>query len=164
MPRLAVLVSLLTLLGTIALVPLADVAAQEATPLPLPQFIGLPKGITASEVGPFSQIPSTYRLQFAPAATLPGYDDPTLSLVYVESGVLTVTSEATLAISHIGTDESPQIVDAGTEVTVEKGDYFVLAPHAPTEIRNQGTEPASLQYAMMDPLHPVIVDPNQALG
>lgn len=138
------------------------VRAQEATPNPL--FLGLPGDINAWQVGQFAQSPATYRLELAPGASLPGYDDETMSLVYVEAGSLVLNGKAALVISRLDGSKAPQMIDAGTDVTVAAGDYFVLPPHAATEIRNESQTPASLQFAAMDPLHPVIIDPNQAQG
>src|SRR5262245_54651876 len=100
------------------------VRAQEATPNPL--FIGLPGDITAQQVGQFAQSPATYRLEFAPGATLPAYDDETLSLVFVEAGRLVLNGKAPLVISRLDGSGAPRTIDAGTDATVESGDYFVL--------------------------------------
>jgi hypothetical protein len=166
MRRIALLVSSLTLaLITIAgFGRLAGVTAQDATPMPSPQFIGLPPGVVGWEVGDFTQIPSTYRLQLQPGATLPASNGPELSLVYVESGEVTLKSEGPLALSHRDASASPEIIPAGTDFTAKAGDYFVEGLSAPTKIRNESDKIASLQFAMMDPLHPIIVDPNQTPG
>jgi hypothetical protein len=137
------------------------VRAQQATPNPL--FLGLPADIAAWQVGQFAQSPATYRLEFAPGASLPGYDDETLSLAYVEAGSVVLNGKFPLVIARLD-GSAPRTVEAGTEAMAEAGDYFVLPPHAPTEIRNRSQEPASLQFAAMDPLHPVIIDQNQTQG
>ena len=166
MRRIAFLVSVL-LFGLVAIVghgPLAEVLAQDATPLPSPQFIGLPEGVSGWEVGDFTQIPSTYRLQLQPGATLPASNGPELALVYVEAGEVVLKPADPLAVSHGKGDKSPEIAPAGADFTAQAGDYFVEGMSAPTEIRNASDDVASLQIAMMDPLHPIIVDPNQTPG
>ena len=166
MRRVAFLVSLITfgLLAIVARGPLTGVSAQDATPLPSPQFIGLPEGVSGWEVGDFTQIPSTYRLQLQPGATLPASNGPELSLVYVESGEVTLKPAGPLAVSHGKGGRAPEVVPAGADFTAQAGDYFVEGMSAPTEIRNETEDVVSLQFAMMDPLHPIIVDPNQTPG
>jgi len=166
MRRTVLLVSTATfaLLAVVTLGSLAGVSAQNATPLPSPQFIGLPEGVVGWEVGAFTQIPSTYRLQMQPGTTLPVSNGPELSLVYVESGEVVLTPHGELAINHREEGKSPQIIPAGQGYTAHSGDYFVAGANAPTEIRNESQDLASLQFAMMDPQHPIIVDPNQTPG
>src|SRR3954469_10515548 len=101
MRRVAFLVSVLAF-GVLAIVahgPLAGVSAQDATPLPSPQFIGLPEGVSGWEVGDFTQIPSTYRLQMQPGTALPVSNGPELSLVYVESGEVVLKPQGDLAVN-----------------------------------------------------------------
>ena len=164
MRRLAFLVPILVLVLMSFAVHGAQpaVRAQEATPNPL--FLGLPGDITAWQVGQFAQSPATYRLEFAPGAMLPGYDDETMSLVYVEAGSVVLQGKSALVIARLDGSAAPRTIDAGTAVTVAAGDYFVLPPHGATEIRNESQAPASLQFAAMDPLHPVIIDPHQEQG
>jgi hypothetical protein len=165
MRRIALLVSIVTvvLLGVVAVGSWPRVSAQDATPEPSKQFIGLPEGVVGWEVGDFTQIPSTYRLEMQPGTALPVSDGPALSLVYVESGEVVLTPQGELAVNHLER-KSPEIIPAGQDYTAHAGDYFVEGASAAAEIRNESQDVASLQFAMMDPEHPIIVDPNQAQG
>jgi hypothetical protein len=166
MRRIALFVSFaaFALLAFASLEPLAGVSAQDATPQPSKQFIGLPEGVVAWEVGDFTQIPSTYQLQMQPGTALPVSNGPELSLVYVESGEVVLKPQGELAISHREAGQSPEIIPADQDYTAHAGDYFVAGASAQTEIRNESAQVASLQVAMMDPLHPIIVDTNQTPG
>jgi hypothetical protein len=141
-----------------------SVAAQAGTPRPTAGFIGLPEGISAWRISDFSQAPSLYRLQFAPGAKLPGYDNRTLALAYVERGTVTLHSEGRLSISRLESSDPPRITAPGAETVVSEGEYFVIPWRTPTEIWNTGDDIAWIQFAMMDPTDPVIVDPNMPLG
>jgi hypothetical protein len=165
MRRFAALVSIVAFafFAIVSLGSLSAVSAQDATPQPSQQFIGLPEGVVGWEVGDFTQIPSTYRLQMQPGTALPVSSGPALSLVYIESGEVIVKPQGEMAISH-REGKSPEIIPAGQDCTAHAGDYFVEGGSAAAEIRNDGDEVASLQFAMMDPSHPIIVDPNQAQG
>jgi hypothetical protein len=160
MRRSVILVSLLAIaLAGFASVQWASVAAQDA------RFINLPEDVKGFEVSGFTQIPSTFMLEYEPGASI-AYDgeDRVIYLVYVQSGTVTLRTEAPLAIMNADTTDTPEILDAGVERVLETGKHFVLGPHVPVEIRNDGDEPASLQYAMMDRLDPIVVDPNEPLG
>jgi hypothetical protein len=142
----------------------AAVSAQAGTATPTAGFIGLPEGISAWRVSEFSQAPSLYRLQFEPGAELPGYADETLVLAYVERGTVTLRSDGRLSISRLESGDPPRITDPGAETVVAVGEYFVIPWRTPTEIWNHSEELAWIQFAMMNPTDPVIVDPNEPLG
>jgi hypothetical protein len=142
----------------------AAVAAQTGAATPTASFIGLPDGISAWRVSEFSQAPSLYRLQFEPGAKLPEYADETLVLAYVERGTVTLRSDGRLSISRLETSDPPRITDPGAETVVAEGEYFVIPWRTPTEIWNHSEEIAWIQFAMMNPTDPVIVDPNEPLG
>ena len=141
-----------------------SISAQAGTATPTAGFIGLPEGIAAWRVSEFTQAPSLYRFQFEPGAKLPGYDDETLALAYVERGTVTLRSEGHLSVSRLESSDPPRITDPGAETVVAEGDYFVIPWRTPTEIRNHSEEIAWIQFAMMDPTDPIIVDPNEPLG
>ena len=140
------------------------VFAQAGTATPTAGFIGLPEGISAWRVSEFTQAPSLYRFQFEPGAKLPGYVDETLVLAYVERGTVTLRSDGHLSISRLESSDPPWITDPGAETVVAQGEYFVIPWRTPTEIWNHGEEIAWVQFAMMNPTDPVIVDPNEPLG
>jgi hypothetical protein len=141
-----------------------SVSAQAGSATPTAGFIGLPEGISAWRVSEFTQAPSLYRFQFEPGAKLPGYADETLVLAYVERGTVTLRSDGHLSISRLESSDPPRITDPGAETVVEEGEYFVIPWRTPTEIWNHSEEIAWIQFAMMNPTDPVIVDPNQPLG
>jgi hypothetical protein len=140
------------------------VAAQAGTATPTAGFIGLPEGISAWRVSEFTQAPSLYRFQFEPGARLPGYADETLVLAYVERGTVTLRSDGHLSISRLESSDPPRIPDPGAETVVAEGEYFVIPWRTPTEIWNHSEEIAWIQFAMMNPTDPIIVDPNEPLG
>ena len=77
-------------------------------------------------------------------------DDPAISLVYVESGALSLQLRA--AVSDARPDASSgDEEDADTTLTLDQGDYFVLPPLVAGEIRNEGQEPVSLVIAAITP-------------
>ena len=166
MRQLLVIVGLL--LGVVAVVAgrgaLAAVSAQAGTATPTAGFIGLPEGISAWRVSEFTQAPSLYRFQFEPGAKLPGYADDTLVLAYVERGTVTLRSDGPLSISRLESSDPPRITDPDAETVVAEGEYFVMPWRTPTEIWNHGEEIAWIQFAMMNPTDPIIVDPNEPLG
>ena len=142
----------------------AAVSAQAGTATPTAGFIGLPEGISAWRVSEFTQAPSLYRFQFEPGAKLPGYADETLVLAYVERGTVTLHSDGRLSIARLESSDPPRIADPGAETVVAEGEYFVMPWRTPTEIWNHGEEIAWIQFAMMNPTNPVIVDPNAPQG
>ncbi len=140
------------------------VAAQAGTTTPTAGFIGLPEGISAWRVSEFTQAPSLYRFQFEPGARLQGYADETLVLAYVERGTVMVHSDGPLTISQLESSDPPRIIDPGAETVVAEGEYFVIPWRTPTEIWNHSEQIAWIQFAMMNPTDPVIVDPDEPLG
>ena len=142
----------------------AAVSAQAGAATPTAGFIGLPEGISAWRVSEFTQAPSLYRFQFEPGAKRPGYADETLVLAYVERGTVTLRSDRHLSISRLESSDPPRITDPGAESVVAEGEYFVIPWRTPTEIWNHSQEIAWIQFAMMNPTDPVIVDPNEPLG
>lgn len=155
---------LIALAGVVGRGASPAVVAQAGTATPTAGFIGLPEGISAWRVSEFTQAPSLYRFQFEPGARLPGYADETLNLAYVERGTVTVRSDGHLSISRLESNDPPRITDPDAETVVAEGEYFVIPWRTPTEIWNHGEEIAWIQFAMMNPTDPVIVDPNEPLG
>jgi hypothetical protein len=158
---------MMTAVGFVAPQPpaLLTAAAQEATPCALwpPED---PK-IVSWEVGQFMQWPSTILVQFAPGASRKGDDGansaPVITLIYVQTGTFTLESVAPTAIHRGAKDGAPEIMPAGTEFTVEAGDYYVTGPVTPA-MRNDGKEAASYQSAMIYAPDPVVIDPCAPLG
>ena len=82
-------------------------------------------------------------------ATLAFVDDPAISLVYVESGALSLQLDA--AISDARPDGSSEDEEADTTSVLSQGDYFVLPPLVAGEIRNEGQEPMAIVIAAITP-------------
>lgn len=175
MRRVPVLVSVLAvvLLGGFAVGRLSvATAAQEGTP-PAEEFA--PEGVAFEPLGfgTAEELPTApadlvlLRVTFDPEAGFPiEEDDPTVALVYVESGALTIQVEAPLQVTRAATIEAfatpgaveeggipePEEVEAGTEVTLEAGDSVVIPPNVGGEVRNDGEEPAVVLAALVAPL------------
>src|SRR5215210_3252337 len=124
--------------------------AQASTPVAEATGVEIAPGVTFELMPASEDPPSLYRLRFAPGATLAFVDDPAISLVYVESGALSLQLRA--AISDARPDASSgDEADADTALTLEQGDYFVLPPLVAGEIRNEGQEPVSIVIAAITP-------------
>ncbi len=131
------------------LVPVST-GAQESTPPAETTGVEIAPGVTFDLVPASEDPPSLYRLRFAPGATLPFVGDPAISLVYVESGALSLQMDA--AVSDARADEAGGDAEvADTTLSLSQGDYFVLPPLVAGEIRNEGQEPLSIMIAAITP-------------
>ena len=125
--------------------------AQDATP-PSEQQAGAPEGVTFSTLasGTIEILsPGTAnlvlgRVRFAPGATLP-FDptDPSVDLVFIGSGTLTLRVDAPMSVARgaqAGTPvpKEPGDIAAGTEFTMSEGDSALFPPNASGELRNDG--------------------------
>ncbi len=120
--------------------------AQNGTPPP--GGFEIAPGVTAEILPTSEDPPSLYRLHFAPDVTYPIGASPSLEVVYIESGALTLRVEAPVTVGQVGvTDAAGENVAAGTEFTVEPGNYFVLPPFVGGEVRNDGQETATVSVA-----------------
>ena len=123
--------------------------AQESTPAAGMTGVEVAPGVTFDLMPASEDPPSLYRLRFAPGATLAFVDDPAISLVYVESGALSLQLDA--AVSDARPDSASGDDEADTALTLAQGDYFVLPPLVAGEIRNEGQEPMSIVIAAITP-------------
>ena len=131
--------------GTLAPV---STLAQESTPTSGMTGVEISPGVTF-ELLPSSEDPPTlYRLRLAPGVSLSFVDDPAISLVYVESGALSLRLDA--AVSDARPDGSDD-QEARRAVKLSQGDYFVLPPLVAGEIRNEGQEPVAMVIAAITP-------------
>jgi hypothetical protein len=129
--------------------------AQESTPMastPTAEMPGveISPGVTFELLPASENPPSLYRLRVAPASTLSFVDDPAISLVYVESGALSLVLDAPVSDARpdeAGEDEA----DADPALELSQGDYFVLPPLIAGELRNEGQEAVSLVIAAITP-------------
>jgi hypothetical protein len=144
---IAVLISGLLTLTCGTLTPVST-RAQESTPTAGTTGVEIAPGVTF-ELLPSSEDPPTlYRLRLAPGVSLPFVDDPAISLVYVESGALSLRLDAAVSDARPdGTDDQ----EARRAVKLSQGDYFVLPPLVAGEIRNEGQEPVSMVIAAITP-------------
>jgi quercetin dioxygenase-like cupin family protein len=129
--------------------------AQDATP-PSEQQAGAPEGVSFVTLASGSiQVltPGTAnlvlgRIRLEPGATLP-FDptDPSVDLVYIGSGTLTLRVDAPMSVARgaqAGTPAptEPEDIAAGTEFTMSEGDSALFPPNASGELRNDGEEDA----------------------
>ena len=171
MPRPSVLAALLAVLlvGAVVGARWSGALAQQGTP-PAEEFA--PEGVTFEPLafGVAEELPAApaglglFRVTFDPGAGIPiDADDPSVGLLYVESGALTVRVEAPLAVLRGaavatamagGFEEEPSLeeVAAGTEVTLEAGDSTLIPANVAGEIRNDGDAPAVALAALVEPL------------
>jgi hypothetical protein len=101
---------------------------------------------------PGAQSPSLYRLTFAPGVTYPVEPAPEITLGYMETLTLSLTMETSVTVFRAGAADAPaETIPAGTDVTVQAGDYLVLPLLAAGDVRNAGTVPASVMVASVGP-------------
>ena len=123
--------------------------AQESTPAAETTGVEVATDVTFDLMPASEDPPSLYRLRFAPGATLAFVDDPAISLVYVESGALSLQLDA--PVSDARPEAASGDEEADTALTLTQGDYFVLPPLVAGEIRNEGQEPMSIVIAAITP-------------
>ena len=151
--RVLLPVSAVVLLFLVAAARVGPVAgAQEATP-PAGGFEIAP-GVTAEALAfaPGQEVPSLYRLTFAPGVTYRVEPAPSISLVYGDAGELTATLDAPITIIRAGATDAPgESVAAGTEFTLAAGDYALFPPLIGGEVRNDSREAATVTVADIVP-------------
>ena len=123
--------------------------AQASTPVAEATGVEVAPGVTFELMPASEDPPSLYRLRFAPGATLAFVDDPAISLVYVESGALSLQLDA--AVNDARPEASSGDEEADTAVALGEGDYFVLPPLVAGEIRNAGQGSMSIVIAAITP-------------
>jgi hypothetical protein len=123
--------------------------AQESTPVAEATGVEVAPGVTFELMPASEDPPSLYRLRFAAGATLAFVDDPAISLVYVESGALSLQLDA--AVSDARPESSSGEEEADTALTLAQGDYFVLPPLVAGEIRNEGQDPMAIVIVAITP-------------
>jgi len=161
MRRFPVLVSVVAimLLGLLALHAQPVAIAQEATPAAdemMPEgftFEPLTFAFGVDMTSPFDLLVA--RLTLAPGTALPGEEnDPSVGIVVVESGTLTVQVDGPVTVTRgAGLGEAlasaeqsgdfgnlTEPVAAGEAVTLEAGDAAYLPANAGGELRNDGEE------------------------
>ena len=134
---------------TCAMLGPVSTGAQESTPAAETTGVEIAPGVTFDLLPSSEDPPSLYRLRFAPGASLAFVDDPAISLVYVESGGLSLELDA--AVSDARPEAANGNEAADSALALSKGDYFVLPPLVAGEIRNEGQEPAAIVIAAITP-------------
>ena len=145
---IAVLISGLLTFTYGTLSPLSA-GAQQSTPTAEMTGLEISPGVTFELLPSSEDPPSLYRLRLAPGATLSFVDDPAISLVYVESGALSLQLDA--AVSDARPEATSEDEEADTAIALSQGDYFVLPPLVAGEIRNEGQEVLSMVIAAITP-------------
>lgn len=146
------------LLGMIAAAGfMSGAGAQDASPPaggPPPGSFEIAPGVTA-DAAVFAEgreDPTAYRLTFDAGVTYTIMESPALEIAYVESGTLTMTLSVPVTVGQVDApDEAGEAVAAGTEFTLDAGEYIVLPPMTTGEVRNDGEEPASVSIANLIP-------------
>ena len=170
-PLLVALVAVAFVSLSLLLAARVPAVAQEGTPTG-EEFA--PEGVTFEPLGfgTAEDLPAApadlvlLRFTIVPGADFPiEADDPSVALVFVDSGALTARVEAPIRVTRAATialfatpgavDEgaipAPEEVAVGTEFTLAAGDSAVFPPNVEGEIRNDGTEPAVALVAIIAP-------------
>jgi hypothetical protein len=124
--------------------------AQESTPVADATGVEVAPGVTFDLLPSAEDPPTLYRLRFAPGATLAFVDDPAISLVYMETGTLSLALRAAISDARPEASSGDE-EDADAALELSQGDYFVLPPLVAGEIRNEGQEPAAIVIAAITP-------------
>src|SRR5215207_6154233 len=149
MGRCAIVI-LITTLSTFTCGMLGPVptSAQESTPAAT--GVEISPGVTFELMPASEDPPSLYRLRFAPGASLSFVDDPAISLVYMESGALSLELDAAVSDARPEASSGDE-EEADSALQLSEGDYLVLPPLVAGEIRNEGQEPAAIVIAAITP-------------
>ena len=158
MPRFVVSVSvaLVVLLGLVATTG-RSTTAQEAFATPGPGEFEIAPGQIGRELAGaiLAEPPAApvylglLRFTTAPGSVFIGAaEDPSVGLIFVESGVVTFRLEGPVTITRASGAEE---VAAGAEFTLEAGEFFVWPPYMEGEVRNDGQEPAVTLLANLAP-------------
>ncbi len=99
---------------------------------------------------------TVFRIGLEPEAAIPMANEvPTTGLLIVESGELTVRSDAAMTVTRggMGGAGAPEMVEiaAGAEVTLAAGVSAVIPPNTGGEVRNDGQERAEALVILIGP-------------
>jgi hypothetical protein len=126
---------------------LSQVAAQDATPEGMNgtegvSFVPLAfAGVESLPPAPAGIVLSRYRIEPG-AAQRTDAADPSLALIYMESGTGTIRLEAPVVVMR-GASGAQEEISANTDFALEPGDSFTWPPHVAGEARNEGDEPVT---------------------
>lgn len=129
-----------------------DPSAGDAAPM----IIDVAPGVTAEALAfaAGSTTPVLYRLRIAAGTSYSFASDPSIALAVVESGPVTITSDASLTVVDPGAGDAPA-PPAGSPIEVATGARIVLPEGASGELTAGGTDVslvvASVPTAMLRP-------------
>ena len=154
-------VAIVALIGLVALGARPGVGAQEATPVTEAVFEGVTvEPLAGGSVPAYPPLPADFilvRARIAPGGRIAvPAGDPSLALNYVESGTLISLNTAPVVVVRGAAMATPgaqaqEQLPANTEVTLQAGDSFVGPPGVGGEVRNEGTEEATILVALVAP-------------
>jgi hypothetical protein len=137
--------------------------AQEATPAAEGEMMMEGIGFEILGYGAAATIPEApaeiqlFRLHIEPGATLP-FDpaDPSTGMGYLEAGTVTINVSAPITVLRAAGAGAPfpeetEEIAAGTDFTLNVGDSAVIPGGVEGEIRNDGSEQASILVANVAP-------------
>ena len=125
--------------------------AQSAAPSGPPSFEIAP-GVTAEALAflPGQDQPVAFRFRFQPGSEVDLDATPEASLVTIETGTLTLTTDVDLTILSAATPDDPgRTVAAGSEATLQQGDYFLVPVNVGGHASNPGDVEASMLVASL---------------
>ena len=155
-PMLIVLVvfSVLTVAAT------SRTSAQESTPSAPASQIELAPGVVVTDVvfAAGQEAPVYYHMHVAPDVVYPFEPSPSISLVYVDQGRLTLQLDQPITVNRAGLGAATgETIEPNTEFTLSAGDYLVLTPNTGGELRNAGPETVTLIVADLHVAEPALV-------
>lgn len=159
------LISLLSVVVLVAISMALNLSAQEASPpAPMgpPDSFEIAPGVVADNMvfAEGMDAPVSYRLTFQDGVVYEIGATPSLEIGYMESGSLVMTVDAPVTVKHVDDSQGEgETYSAGTEFTINAGEFMVLQPGVGGEIRNESGEPAMLSVAGLTPAGGSIATP-----
>ena len=133
-----------------------EVAAQDGTPGAGDEAMSEGVGfeiLSTGSVDAFPELPADlqlYRVTFAPGVSVEASPDPAVTLIYVETGAISMLVEGDVTVVRTPGPEGPEAVEtfaAGEEFTLEATDSVLIPLTAlGGEVRNEGSDEASLLF------------------
>ena len=150
---ISAVVLLLGLLAGLAVADAPRTRAQDATPTTgMEAGFELAPGVTAGVLAAPEDPPPFFWLRFAPGITYEIPADPTIGIVYAQSGELTLRLDAPVTVIRAGAEgDQGEPIAAGTDFTLVAGDYVLFPANIGGEARNEGSEPAQIVAASLAP-------------
>lgn len=148
---------------TVGLAPAAR--AQDEAPPAAGENLELPEGVRFEVMGyatgddfPLMGDIVLFRIRLDSDVTLSVNSDlvPASGLLVVDEGSVTISLDAPVTVLRAAGEGTPfpmetEVIEAGTEFTLEAGDSTVVPGDPTAELRNDGDEEAVLLLAVVDP-------------